>query len=203
MITFKKEKQKYPYVIGVDEVGRGSLAGPVIAAAVIINNNIEIKEINDSKKLSNTTRNIIFKKIINNSHYSIGFSSVEEIDKINILKASLLAMKRATRKFINKKFKVIVDGPFSFNLENKNILPIVRGDQKYPSIAAASIIAKVTRDHYMAFLAEKYPLYGWESNFGYGTRFHINKIKVKGITPIHRKSFNPIYKMLRIENKEH
>ena len=200
MISFQKEINKYKNVIGIDEVGRGTLAGPVIAAAVLLKEDIEIHGINDSKKLSFKKRNLLFNKIINHSHYSIGISSVKEIDKLNILQASLLAMRRAASSFIKTKFKIIVDGPYSFNIKNKNILPIIKGDQKYPSIAAASIIAKVTRDNFMTILSNKYPLYGWETNFGYGTRLHLNQIKKHGITSMHRKSFDPIHKILFKKN---
>ena len=196
MFNFYKENEINSIVIGVDEVGRGPLAGPVFAAAVILSKNICLKGINDSKKLSKKKLGEIFSRIISFSKFSIGLSTVEEIDKINILQASLLAMKRAVEKINVKDADILVDGTFSFDKENKNIKTFVHGDSIYPSIAAASIIAKVVRDRYMCLLSKKFPEYGWDKNCGYGTTQHMISLAKYGPTPLHRKTFAPIHKML-------
>ena len=180
---------------GVDEVGRGPLAGPVISAAVILDFKNIPKGINDSKKLSKKKRELLNKEITKNSIISIGHASVEEIDKINILQASLLAMKRAVEGLSIKASIVLVDGIYCPDIKNE-CLSIVRGDSKSLSIAAASIVAKVYRDKIMREYGLKYPGYKWEKNSGYGTKEHIEAIQRLGITPIHRTSFKPIYNIL-------
>ena len=182
-------------VAGVDEVGRGPLAGPVVAAAVIMDTNNIPNGINDSKKLSKKNRLKIADEIKKNSIYSIAEASVKEIDEINILQASLLAMKRAIEGLSKKPMTVLVDGKF----KPKTNLPthsIIKGDTQSLSIAASSIIAKVYRDNLMRDFSKKYPEYLWEKNAGYGTKEHLLAIKKCGITPIHRKSFKPIHNML-------
>ncbi len=182
-------------VAGVDEVGRGSLAGPVVAAAVIIDINNIPDGINDSKRLSKKKRLEISNEIIKYSIYSIAEASVEEIDQINILQASLLAMKRAIEGLSKKPKTVLIDG----NFKPKTNLPthtIIKGDNKSLAIAASSIIAKVYRDNLMTDLSNKYPEYLWNKNAGYGTKEHLLAIKKCGITPIHRKSFKPIHNIL-------
>ena len=182
-------------VAGVDEVGRGPLAGPVIAAAVIMDTNNIPNGINDSKKLSKKNRLKIADEIKKNSIYSIAEASVKEIDEINILQASLLAMKRAIEGLSKKPMTVLVDGKF----KPKTNLPthsIIKGDTQSISIAASSIIAKVYRDDLMKDFSKKYPEYLWEKNAGYGTKEHLLAIKKCGITPIHRKTFKPIHNIL-------
>ena len=182
-------------VAGVDEVGRGPLAGPVVAAAVIIDINNIPNGINDSKRLSKKKREERSNEIIKYSIYSIAEASVEEIDQINILQASLLAMKRAIEGLSKKPKTVLVDGKF----KPKTNLPthtIIEGDSKSLAIAASSIIAKVYRDNLMTDLSKKYPEYLWNKNAGYGTKEHLLAIKKCGITPIHRKSFKPIHNIL-------
>ena len=196
MLNFKRELQISNNIIGVDEVGRGPLAGPVVAAAVILNPDICLKEINDSKKISKKRRDKVFFKIINHSKFAIGFSSVEEIEKYNILQASLTAMKRAVTSLGILKSTILVDGIHSFDKKNKKILTFVKGDEQFPSIAAASVLAKVIRDNYMCILAKKYKRYGWEKNSGYGTSEHMRAMKKFGLTPLHRKNFAPVHKML-------
>ena len=196
MLNFKRELQISNNIIGVDEVGRGPLAGPVVAAAVILNPDICLKEINDSKKISKKRRDKVFFKIINHSKFAIGFSSVEEIEKYNILQASLTAMKRAVTSLGILKSTILVDGIHSFDKKNKKILTFVKGDEQFPSIAAASVLAKVIRDNYMCILAKKYKRYGWEKNSGYGTSEHMGALKKFGLTPHHRKNFAPVHKML-------
>ena len=180
---------------GVDEVGRGSLIGPVYAAAVILNTSINKKILKDSKGLSKTKREILSKYIKKNSLWSIGKASIKEIEKINILQASLLAMKRAIKKLKKKPNLVLVDGNKLPEIKNYNMRSIIKGDQKIPSISAASIIAKVTRDKMITNLGKKYKGYYWDQNYGYGTKQHLKAIKNLGITNQHRKTFSPINKL--------
>ena len=182
-------------IIGVDEVGRGHLAGPVISAAIVLNKEKIPEGINDSKKLSKKKREVINEELISQHKFAIGIASVEEIDKINILQASLLAMKRAVLNLNIKPQTILVDGNKLPDLEY-NMYPIIKGDSKSISIAAASIIAKVYRDKLMQDLSLQYPGYYWEKNSGYGTKQHLLALNNLGVTPIHRKSFAPIYNML-------
>ena len=180
---------------GVDEVGRGCIAGPVVSAAVILNDKIDLKLINDSKKINFQNRLRIAKIIKQNSYYAIGVASVEEIFKINILQASLLSMKRAIDKLEKKPNEILIDGPFApKGLENYKT--IIKGDEKIKCIGAASIVAKTYRDLLMIKLSEKFTHYAWERNFGYGTKAHIEGLKKFGITSHHRKGFKPIHNML-------
>jgi ribonuclease HII len=180
---------------GVDEVGRGCLAGPVVSAAVILKKNINLKLLKDSKKISFKRRIEIAKHIKLNSFYAIGSSSVEEIFNLNILQAALLSMKRAIDKLSIKPELVLIDGNFAPK-GLINFKTIINGDEKIKSISAASIIAKVYRDQLMIKLSKKFQNYAWESNFGYGTKAHMEGLKKFGITSHHRKSFKPIHKML-------
>ena len=182
-------------VAGVDEVGRGSLIGPVYAAAVILKKSINIKLLKDSKSLKKSQREILSKYIKQNSIWSIGRASVKEIEKINILHASLLAMKRAIIKLKKKPSLVLVDGNKLPEIENYNLKSVVKGDQKIPSISAASIVAKVTRDKMITNLGKKFKGYYWDQNNGYGTKQHLKAIKNLGITSQHRKTFSPINKL--------
>ena len=179
---------------GVDEVGRGSLIGPVYAAAVILDNSINQKILKDSKSLSKDKREELFTYIKRNSIWAIGKASVKEIENINILRASLLAMKRAIKKLKNKPSLVLIDGNKLPELENYNLKYVIKGDQKIPSISAASIIAKVSRDRFITALSKKFNNYGWDTNSGYGTKEHLRAIKKYGITKHHRKTFSPIFK---------
>jgi ribonuclease HII len=177
---------------GVDEVGRGSLIGPVYAAAVILNKSINKKLLKDSKSLSKIRRKELFTYIKKNSVWAIGQASIKEIEKINILHASLLAMKRAIKKLKKKPTLVLIDGNKLPNLKNYNLKYVIKGDQKIPSISAASIIAKVSRDRFITALSKKFENYGWNTNSGYGTKKHLSAIKKFGITKYHRKTFSPI-----------
>ena len=181
-------------IAGVDEVGRGSLIGPVYAAAVILNKTINLKSLKDSKKLSKEKREFLSNYIKKNSIWAIGKASNKEIDKINILQASLLAMKRAINKLKKKPSHILVDGNKLPDLKNFKIKAIVKGDQKIPAISAASIIAKVSRDKFIISLAKKNSGYFWHQNFGYGTKQHLSAIKKLGASKHHRKSFAPIRK---------
>ena len=184
-------------IAGVDEVGRGSLIGPVYAAAVILNKSINSKTLKDSKTLTKEKREILFNYIKKNSIWATGKASVKEIDKINILQASLLAMKRAIKKLKKKPSQVLIDGNKIPDLKNYNLRAIVKGDQKIPSISAASIIAKVTRDKFIKTLAKKNKGYNWDQNFGYGTKQHLKAIKKLGVNKHHRKTFSPISKLTK------
>ena len=180
---------------GVDEVGRGCLAGPVVSAAVILKQNIDLKLLKDSKKINFKNRIKIAEHIKLNSHHSIGVASVEEILNLNILQAALLSMKRAIDKLSIKPKLVLIDGNFAPK-GIKKFKTIINGDEKIKSISAASIIAKVFRDQLMIKLSEQFKNYAWDRNFGYGTKAHMDGLKKFGITSHHRKGFKPIHKML-------
>jgi ribonuclease HII len=182
-------------IAGVDEVGRGSLVGPVYAAAVILNKSINIKLLKDSKSLTKIKRVVLAKYIKKNSIWAIGTASVKEIEKINILHASLLAMKRAIKKLKKKPKLILIDGNKLPEIKNYKLRSIIKGDQKIPSISAASIIAKVTRDRVVTNLGKKYKGYHWDKNSGYGTKQHLKAIKILGVTSHHRKTFSPINKI--------
>ncbi|MEM7269633.1 MAG: ribonuclease HII [Pseudomonadota bacterium] len=182
-------------VCGVDEVGRGPWAGPVVAAAVILDLETAPTGLNDSKKLTARRREILFEALQSHS-IGVGMASVAEIDEINILNASHLAMRRAVEALPVRPAHALIDG---------NRIPVglpcaaeclVKGDQRSVSIAAASIIAKVTRDRLMAELAKAHPGYGWETNAGYGVKAHSEALKRLGVTQHHRRSFKPIHNML-------
>ena len=179
----------YSIIAGIDEAGRGPLAGSVYAAAIIFEKEFIIPEVKDSKKLSEKKRELLFALIKENAiSYAIGIASEKEIDEINIRQASFLAMQRAVKVLNIKPDFLLVDG---FDLPDSNIPSegIIKGDDKSFTIAAASIIAKVSRDNYMKDLDKKYPNYKFAKNKGYGTKEHIEAIKKYGITPVHRKSF--------------
>ena len=182
-------------IAGVDEVGRGSLIGPVYAAAVILKKSINTKILKDSKTLTPKKRKYLYNYIKKNSIWSLGKASVKEIEKKNILQASLLAMKRAIKKLNRKPTHVLIDGNKIPELNNYNLNSVIKGDQKIPSISAASIIAKVSRDKFITALSKKNKGYHWDKNFGYGTRQHLKAIKKLGITKHHRKTFSPISKL--------
>jgi len=189
-------------IAGVDEVGRGCLAGPVFAAAVILNKNINTKKIRDSKKINFKERILLSEYIKKNSIYAVGAASVKEIEKINILNASLLSMKRALSKLKLSPSIAYIDGPFAPKNTKIKCKTFIKGDEKITSIAAASIVAKVSRDLFMINLSKKHPKYKWNKNFGYGTKDHINGLKKYGITIHHRKKFKPIHNILFQQTRE-
>lgn len=183
-------------VAGVDEVGRGPLAGPVTAAAVILKPDDIPDGLNDSKKLSANRREALWETIHAKAEVSIAHASVEEIDELNILRASHLAMERAVAGLPCQPDEVLIDG----NMIPKGItLPaqaIIKGDTRVLSISAASIVAKVCRDRVMWDLAQHYPGYGWETNAGYPSKSHRAALQNLGITPHHRRSFKPVHNIL-------
>jgi len=177
------------HIAGVDEAGRGPLAGPVVAAAVIFRKNIQLKGVNDSKLLSEKKREKLFEEIIKTaSTYSVAAVEQDVIDDINILNATMLAMKQAVDNLKIKPDLILVDGNRKFRTDIP-VIPIVKGDSKSFSIAAASILAKVTRDRLMKNLAKDFPQYSWDSNKGYPTRQHREVIKKIGPSPVHRRTF--------------
>ena len=187
----------YSLIAGVDEVGRGPLAGPVVAAACIFDRDVDIVGIDDSKKLSEKKREQFFDEIKDKAlAYGIGEASCEVIDEINILEATKLAMKRAideADKMLESqgrdRIQIVIFDAVKINDLKKEQMSVIKGDQTYFSVAAASILAKVTRDNLMKEYDKVYPEYGFASNKGYGTKAHYEGIKKAGITEIHRKSF--------------
>lgn len=183
-------------VAGVDEAGRGPWAGAVVAAAVILNPKYLPKGINDSKKLNANQRETLYNQILETSQTGIGISTVAEIDQLNILEATKLAMSRAIDMLAHHDIKlVLIDGNKAPTLKFPT-QTVIGGDAKSLSIAAASIIAKVTRDRMMCELAKKFPYYGWERNAGYGTKTHIEALAKYGICEHHRRSYRPIRELL-------
>jgi len=184
------------YIAGLDEAGRGPLAGPVYAAAVILNPDAHIEGLADSKSISERKRLYIASLIKQKSiAWSIAFASAEEIDRINILQATLLAMKRAVLGLRIKPNQLLVDGLYLPDIGISGEV-IVKGDSKIPSISAASILAKTARDEELYRLDKIYPSYGFSSHKGYPTKLHLEMINKHGVLPIHRKSFGPVRKVL-------
>jgi ribonuclease HII len=187
-------------IVGVDEAGRGPLAGPVTAAAVRLHPNRIPPGLNDSKQLAAAQRDRLFSLILQSAEVGTGHATVEEIDRINILRASHLAMCRAIQALPTPPDHALIDG---------NMIPrglacraeaVIRGDARCLSIAAASIVAKVTRDRIMVDLAQQHPGYGWDRNAGYPTREHLVALKNLGVTPLHRRSFRPVHNILYQDN---
>jgi len=184
------------FLAGVDEVGRGPLFGSVVAASVILDPCKPIEGLRDSKKISEKKRDLMYDLIINNAFsYGLGWASPQEIDELNILQASLLAMKRAVLAMNKTPEFLAIDGNQCLDLP----LPmqaIIQGDDLVPAISAASILAKVTRDREIIAFDKMYPEYGLKSHKGYPTKKHMEAIKEHGITPLHRKSFKPVARVL-------
>ncbi|HAG52821.1 MAG TPA: ribonuclease HII [Alphaproteobacteria bacterium] len=203
-LSYEQKHNNYKYVIGVDEVGRGPWAGPVVACACVILKGTELPDtITDSKKLTDKKRQVLSKILIEKTPYCLGSVEAEQIDELNILQATFVAMKKAVEGLAEKlgisadEYFVLVDGnkipPFE---AFKNAESIVKGDSISLTIAAGSIIAKVYRDNLMAEYAEQFPYYAWERNAGYGTKAHQEGLKEHGVTHLHRKSFKPIAALL-------
>ncbi len=179
------------WLAGVDEAGRGPLAGPVVAAAVILVSPETLAGINDSKKVSARCREELYLRIARSSIVGIGFADERQIDELNIYEATRLAMKKAVLNLSHTPASLLVDGPMRLDLELKQ-KGVIHGDGKSASIAAASIVAKVFRDHGMRKLHELYPAYGFYNHKGYGTAEHMQVLKEKGPSPVHRYSFAPV-----------
>ncbi len=183
-------------IAGVDEVGRGPLAGPVTACAVVLDMSRIPEGLNDSKKLSAKRRESLAEAILACAEVSVASASVEEIDELNILRASHLAMERAVAGLLTPPDHCLIDG----NLIPKGLTvsaeAIVKGDSKSVSISAASIVAKIRRDYVMSALAQQYPGYGWEKNAGYPSKSHRQALQNLGVTPHHRRSFKPVHNIL-------
>ena len=193
MLDFSYEKEAhengFEVVCGVDEAGRGPLAGPVFAAAVILPENYSHEILNDSKKLSEKKRDLVYDDIIKDAvAWSVGIATEKEIDDINILNATFLAMKRAVDGLSIKPDLAYIDGN-QYPKTGVKEVTIIKGDSKCMSVAAASIIAKVSRDRFMLKIAEEYPQYLFEKHKGYGTKLHYEMIEQHGVSPVHRKSF--------------
>ncbi|MEX5563556.1 ribonuclease HII [Pseudophaeobacter sp. 1A16562] len=183
-------------IAGVDEVGRGPLAGPVTAAAVILTPECIPEGLNDSKKLSPKKRQAVEQAIFDNGVVAIAHATVEEIDSLNILRASHLAMERAVAALNPQPDYLLIDGNMIPNGLQIPAEAVVKGDGKSLSIAAASIVAKEARDRIMVDLAQQFPGYGWEKNAGYPSKQHRMALEELGVTPHHRRSFKPVHKIL-------
>ena len=184
-------------IAGIDEAGRGPWAGPVVSAAVILNEKNIPDGLNDSKKLSEKKRLSLYSSIYNFHFVGVGISSIEEIDSMNVLQATFLSMKRAVEDLNPQPEYILVDGNLDPGLNFKTKC-IIKGDSISISIAAASVIAKVTRDNLMLKLDKEFPNYNWKKNKGYGTAEHRNALELHGPCKYHRKSFSPINKMLGV-----
>ena len=183
-------------IAGVDEVGRGPLAGPVTAAAVILDPARIPEGLNDSKQVSAKRRIALAAMLQDCAIVSVGHASVAEIEQHNILRASHFAMQRAIAGLTEIPDLVLIDGSMVPRGLNIAAQPVVKGDTRSLSIAAASIVAKIARDQIMVDLAQQHPGYGWETNMGYGSKSHISALQNLGVTPHHRRTFKPVYNML-------
>lgn len=193
--TYEIEDQFPGIVAGVDEAGRGPWAGPVVAAAVVLDRSTAPNGLRDSKTLTEKRRRVLAAELWNTARIGVGVASVEEIDQMNILRASLLAMARAVANLSVRPSIALVDGNIKPTLQCR-AYTVIGGDGKSMSIAAASIIAKTTRDRMMTELARDYPNYAWGSNKGYAAPVHREALERYGVTPHHRRSFAPIHNML-------
>ena len=204
MLDLEKEyySEKVKVIVGVDEAGRGPLCGPVVAAACILPKGYHNEHINDSKKLTEKKREIAYQEIINDAlAYGVGIVDAKRIDEINIYQATKEAMSKAINQ-INISYDLILTDAMKLENQKAEVVPIIKGDAKAESIAAASIIAKVTRDHMLEEMDKKYPQYGFISHKGYGTKKHIEAIKKFGIIKgFHRETYEPIKSMIKETTK--
>lgn len=197
----KAYRQGFKLVCGVDEAGRGSLAGPVVSAAVVVHQELIplglLDVIDDSKKMKKKKREEVLSELMPLIFAGVGIGSVCEIDRLNILEATMLSMRRAVKNLDKKVDLALIDGNSNPDIFGVKANCVIKGDERCISISVASILAKVTRDQILVNLSKKFPGYGWAQNAGYGTKQHKEAISVLGITTVHRKSFKPIRKMLR------
>lgn len=204
MLDLEKEyySEKVKVIVGVDEAGRGPLCGPVVAAACILPKGYHNEHINDSKKLTEKKRETAYQEIINDAlAYGVGIVDAKRIDEINIYQATKEAMSKAINQ-INISYDLILTDAMKLENQKVEVVPIIKGDAKAESIAAASIIAKVTRDHMLEEMDKKYPQYGFISHKGYGTKKHIEAIKEFGIIKgFHRETYEPIKSMIKETTK--
>ena len=200
MPDFSIEDQYPAPIAGIDEAGRGPWAGPVVAAAVVLDREALPEGLNDSKQLSQKKREMLFELIRQSARIGVGIGTVEEIDCLNIARANDLAMERAVAALQPPPAFLLIDGRWVPRGLSHPARAVIKGDALSLSIAAASIIAKVTRDRIMADLAQHHPGYAWETNQGYGTRAHAEALTRLGVTPHHRRSFKPIHNILYQEN---
>lgn len=204
MLDLEKEyySEKVKVIVGVDEAGRGPLCGPVVAAACILPKGYHNEHINDSKKLTEKKREIAYQEIINDAlAYGVGIVDAKRIDEINIYQATKEAMSKAINQ-INISYDLILTDAMKLENQKVEVVPIIKGDAKAESIAAASIIAKVTRDHMLEEMDKKYPQYGFIFHKGYGTKKHIEAIKKFGIIKgFHRETYEPIKSMIKEETQ--
>ncbi|KIC49906.1 ribonuclease HII [Tateyamaria sp. ANG-S1] len=196
MPDFEIEARIGGRVAGVDEVGRGPLAGPVTAAAVVLDPDAIPEGLDDSKKLTARKREAVWGAILESADVSVAHASVREIEELNILRASHLAMTRALDGLRNRPDHALIDGTMLPRDLTLPATPVVRGDARSLSIAAASIVAKICRDRIMVDLAQQHPGYGWETNMGYPSKSHRLALENLGVTPHHRRTFKPVHKML-------
>jgi ribonuclease HII len=183
------------WIAGVDEAGRGPLAGPVVAAAVILFRKSPLPFLNDSKQVTPARRERLYQEIVRNSLVGIGVADEKKIDELNIYQATRLAMKQAVLALPRTPDLILIDGNMRLELPLAQ-KAIIKGDQKSAAVAAASIVAKVYRDAYMAFLEQQYPGYEFGRHKGYGTKLHLEKIREKGPSAVHRRSFSPVQEIL-------
>lgn len=189
-------KHQYPVISGTDEAGRGPLAGPLVVASVILKDDFHHEWLDDSKKISEKRREELFDIIINNClEYTIQILSPAQIDHLNIFQATMLGMKETIEQLKIKPDCCLIDGNKAPKMSGVNLKPVVKGDGTHACIAAASILAKVTRDRIMLDLHEQYPEYGFAKHKGYPTKDHLSAIRKFGITSVHRKSYKPVMQM--------
>lgn len=182
-------------IVGIDEVGRGCWAGPVVAGAVILKQSID--GLKDSKKLTKQQREIFAEEIRVNAHVGLGWTTPLEVDELGLTEAVRLAMKRALEQITMNYDEIIIDGNLNFLSENPKAKAVIKADDMVPAVSAASIVAKVARDSYMAEIAADYPDYGFSSHVGYGTALHLERLKLHGISDLHRRSFKPIQTLVQ------
>ncbi|MBN9652830.1 ribonuclease HII [Halobacillus sp. GSS1] len=197
MMVFEEDlfQRGFTQVAGIDEAGRGPIAGPVVAGAVILPRDYYLAGLNDSKKLSLKSREAYFERIKADADWGVGIVTNKEIDQINIYQASKLAMKRAVEDLSGKPEHLLIDA-MELDAISSPQTKLIKGDERSVSIAAASVIAKVTRDRMMAEIDERYPMYEFRNNQGYGTKPHVEALKNHGPCPIHRKTFAPVKDLL-------